>query len=85
MASYNIRVKRSAAKEIEALPLKDRRRAVAKIQTLASNPRPVGSEKLSGEDKYRLRQGDYRILSAIVDDELIVTVVKVGNRCDVDR
>jgi mRNA interferase RelE/StbE len=58
---------------------------VAKIQTLASNPRPVGSEKLSGEDKYRLRQGDYRILSAIVDDELIVTVVKVGNRRDVYR
>ena len=58
---------------------------VAKIQTLASNPRPVGSEKLSGEDKYRLRQGDYRILYEIVDDDLIVTVVKVGNRRDVYR
>lgn len=85
MASYNVRVKRSAAKEIEALPPKDRRRVVAKIQTLASNPRPVGSEKLSGEDKYRLRQRDYRILYEIVDDELIVTVVKVGNRRDVYR
>ena len=85
MASYNVRVKRSAAKEIEALPPKDRRRVVAKIQTLAGNPRPVGSEKLSGEDKYRLRQGDYRILYQIVDDELIVTAVKVGNRRDVYR
>jgi mRNA interferase RelE/StbE len=85
VASYNVRVKRSAAKEIEALPPKDRRRVVAKIQTLARNPRPVGSEKLSGEDKYRLRQGDYRILYEIVDDELIVTVVKVGNRRDVYR
>ncbi len=85
MASYNVRVKRSAAKEIEALPPKERRWVVAKIQALASNPRPVGSEKLSGEDKYRLRQGDYRILYEIVDDELIVTVVKVGNRRDVYR
>ena len=58
---------------------------VAKIQALGSNPRPVGSEKLSGEEKYRLRQGDYRILYEIVDRELVVTVVKVGNRRDVYR
>lgn len=85
MASYSVRVKRSAAKEIEALLPKDRRRVVAKIQALSSDPRPVGCEKLSGEDKYRLRQGDYRILYEIIDSELIVTVVKVGNRRDVYR
>ena len=85
MASYSIRIKRSAAKEIEALPLKDRKRMVSRIQTLADNPRPVGSEKLSGQDKYRLRQGDYRILYEIIDTELVVTVVKVGNRGDIYR
>ncbi|MEO8479994.1 MAG: type II toxin-antitoxin system RelE/ParE family toxin [Gemmatimonadota bacterium] len=85
MARYNVRIKRSAAKEIEALPARDRKRVVTKIQGLAGNPRPVGSEKLSGEDKYRLRQGDYRILYEIVDDALIVSVVKVGNRRDVYR
>ena len=85
MASYSIRIKRSAARDIEALPLKDRKRVVARIQTLADNPRPVGSEKLSAEDKYRLRQGDYRILYEIIDDELVITVVKVGNRRDVYR
>lgn len=85
MARYSIRIKRSAAKEIEALPVKDRKRVVTRIQGLAANPRPVGSEKLSGEEKYRLRQGDYRILYEIVDDELIITVVKVGNRRDVYR
>ena len=85
MARYNLRIKRSAAKEIEALPAKDRKRVVTKIQGLAGNPRPVGSEKLSGEEKYRLRQGDYRILYEILDDELIITVVKVGNRRDVYR
>ena len=85
MASYSIRIKRSAAKEIEALPLKDRKRMVSRIQSLADNPRPVGSEKLSGQDKYRLRQGDYRILYEIIDTELVVTVVKVGNRGDIYR
>jgi mRNA interferase RelE/StbE len=85
VASYSLRIKRSAAKEIEALPLKDRRRVVARIESLADNARPPGAEKLSGEDKYRLRQGDYRILYEIVDAALVVTVVKVGNRRDVYR
>ncbi len=85
MASYSLRIKRSAAKEIEALPPKDRRRVVTKIEALASNPRPSGCEKLSGEEKYRLRQGDYRILYEIIDAALVVTVVKVGNRRDVYR
>ncbi len=85
MASYSLRIKRSAAKENEALPPKDRRRVVARIEALASNPRPPGCEKLSGEEKYRLRQGDYRILYEIIDTELVVTVVKVGNRRDVYR
>ncbi len=58
---------------------------VARIEGLAGNPRPPGSEKLSSEDKYRLRQGDYRILYEIADQHLIVTVVKVGNRRDVYR
>ena len=85
MASYRIVVRRSASKEIEALPSKDRRRIVTRIQSLAVNPRPGGCEKLSGEEKYRLRQGDYRILYEISDRELIVAVVKVGNRRDVYR
>ncbi|NOT08803.1 MAG: type II toxin-antitoxin system RelE/ParE family toxin [Gemmatimonadales bacterium] len=85
MASYSLRIKRSAAKEVEALPPKDRRRVVAKIEALAANPRPSGCEKLSGEEKYRLRQGDYRILYEIIDTELVVTVMKVGNRRDVYR
>lgn len=85
MANYNVRIKRSAAKELEAVPPKDRRRLVTKIESLARNPRPAGTEKLSGEEKYRLRQGDYRVLYEIVDADLIVTVVRVGNRRDVYR
>jgi mRNA interferase RelE/StbE len=85
VASYNVQIKRSAAQEIEAVPAKDRSPMVARIEALAQNPRPPGCEKLSGEEKYRLRQGDYRILCEIVERELIVTVVRVGDRRDVYR
>jgi len=85
VASYNIRIKRSAAMELEAISLKDRKRIVKRIEALAAEPRPPGCEKLSGEEKYRLRQGDYRVLYEIVDHEFIVTVIKIGNRRDVYR
>ena len=85
MASYRLLIKPSAGKEIEALPKQDRRRIVAKITSLSRDPRPPGSEKLSGHDRYRLRQGNYRILYEIQDLALIVVVVKVGHRRDVYR
>lgn len=86
MASYNLLIKPSAAKEIEAIPRKkDRQRVVARIQKLADDPRPPGSEKLSDQGRYRVRQGDYRILYEIQDRDLIVRVVKVGHRRDVYR
>jgi mRNA interferase RelE/StbE len=85
VASYSVHIKRSAARELEAIPLKDRKRIVRRIRGLATEPRPTGCEKLSGEEKYRLRQGDYRILYEIVDNDLIVTVIKIGNRRDVSR
>ena len=85
MASYRLVIKPSAAKEIEALPKQDRRRIVAKIQSLSRDPRPPGCEKLSGHDQYRLRQGNYRILYEIQDLDLVVVVVKVGHRRDVYR
>ena len=85
MASYSILLARSAAKELESVPTKDRQRIVARIGTLAENPRPLGAEKLSSDDKYRVRQRNYRILYEIVDAELIVTVVRIGNRREVYR
>ncbi|MBA2627182.1 MAG: type II toxin-antitoxin system RelE/ParE family toxin [Gemmatimonadales bacterium] len=85
MASYNVRIKPSAVKELEAVPAKDRRRIATKIRALATNPRPVGCEKLAGHDKYRVRQGNYRVLYTIEDDVLVVTVIAIGNRRDVYR
>ena len=62
MAKYDLLIKPSAVKEIEELPRKDRARVTRKIQQLANEPRPQGSEKLSTEEKYRVRQGDYRVV-----------------------
>ncbi len=85
MASYRFEIKRSAAKELGALPAKDIQRVVARIHALASDPRPHGSEKLSGDDKYRIRQGTYRVLYQIGDANLVATVVKIAHRREVYR
>ena len=85
MANYSLRIKRSAARELETLPLKDRRRIVQRIRGLASAPRPAGAEKLSGEEKYRVRQGDYRILFTVDDAERAVMIVRIGQRGDFHR
>jgi mRNA interferase RelE/StbE len=86
VASYRIRIKRSAAKELESIGTRaDRRRIVERIQALADDPRPPGSQKLSGRDRYRLRQGRYRILYSIQDEILVVHVVRIAHRKDVYR
>lgn len=84
--SYEVRVKRSAAREIEALPLADRRRVVERIGHLADDPRPPGCERRAGrEERFRIRQGDYRIVYGLEDAVLTVWIVKVGHRRDVYR
>ncbi len=85
MASYRVLIKPSAVKELEAVPAKDRRKLAAKIQGLAEDARRHGSEKLSGQERYRLRQGDHRVVYAIDDTEQTVLVVKIGNRRDIYR
>ncbi len=85
MASYRLFIKPSAVKDIETLPKKDRGHIAGKIQSLASNPRPPGCEKLSGHELYRLRQGNYRILYTLHDTDLVVVVIKVGHRREVYR
>ena len=79
MESYRLEVKRSAAKEIGDLPKANCQRVAARIQLLASNPRPQGCEKLSGAEKYRICQGDYRIVYEIDDSTKLVTIAKVDN------
>ena len=85
MASYSLLIKPSALKELEAVPLKNRRRLVTRIEGLAANPRPHGCEKLSGLEQYRIRQGDYRVIFGVDDEARTVVVVKIGHRRDVYR
>jgi mRNA interferase RelE/StbE len=85
MAKYRVEVKRSAARELSGIPKNDLRLVVARIQSLADNPRPPGSMKLSAQEKYRIRQGRYRILYAIDDAALIVNIVKIAHRRDAYR
>ena len=83
--SYSLVVKKSAERELRAIPKTDLRRITDRLRGLSSNPRPPGSEKLSGHDHYRIRQGDYRMVYAIDDATRVVTLVKVGHRRDVYR
>ncbi|MBE2223839.1 MAG: type II toxin-antitoxin system RelE/ParE family toxin [Anaerolineae bacterium] len=83
MANYKIVLKQSVAKDLRPIPNKDVKRILQKIEQLAQDPRPPGSEKLTGEEKYRVRQGDYRILYRIEDEIVTVFIVKVGHRRDV--
>ncbi len=85
MASYRLLIKPSAAKELEQIPKKDRQRIVARIDALAEQPTPSGCEKLSGQDRYRIRQGDYRAVDSIDDQDCTVRIVKIGHRREVYR
>ena len=87
MAKYRVLIKSSASKELNAVGQKsDRQRIVLRIQSLGENPRPFGCEKLSGQlNRYRVREGNYRILYSIDDEKLVVDIVKVGHRKDVYR
>jgi len=85
MAKYRITIKKSAAKELEALPKKDLQRIVKRIRALADEPRSHGSHKLSGQEQYRVRQGDYRIVYSIEDKDSLVDIVKIGHRREIYR
>lgn len=82
---YSVTVLRSAQKELERLPDDDAVRVLAAIQALGDTPRPSGCVKLTNSDLWRIRVGQYRIIYQIKDRELVIVVVKVGNRRDIYR
>ena len=83
MEQFEIEFRKSVLKDLKAIPKKDQIGLLKKIRELASDPRPASCKKLSGQDRYRLRQGNYWILYEIHDGRLVVVVVRVGNRRDV--
>lgn len=85
MDKFKIFFKESVRKDFKQIPKKDVKKILNKIEELGSEPRPAGCEKLTGDEKYRVRQGRYRIVYSVQDKELTVWVVKVGHRKDVYR
>ena len=85
MARCRVLVKPSAVKELEALPARERARIVSAIGRLSDAPRPPGCEKLSAQERYRIRQGRYRVPYEVDDTKATLTVVKIGHRRDVYR
>jgi mRNA interferase RelE/StbE len=87
VARSSVRLTASAVGKIKQIePKKVRRQVVNRIGALAGDPRPPGCEKLSGQsDRYRVRQGSYRIVYSVEDEVLVVSVVKVGHRSAVSR
>jgi len=79
MGKYKLVFKKSVAKDLRLLPKKNVALILRCIRLLAEDPRPQGCEKLSGRDRYRIRQGDYRIIYEIQDKVLLIVVVKVGH------
>ena len=85
MARYKLLFKRSVSKDLRDIPKKDVSRILKCFEALAGDPRTPGCEKLSGQERYRIRQGVYRIVYEIQDDVLVIVEVKVGHRRDVYR
>jgi mRNA interferase RelE/StbE len=85
MAEYRITIKKSAVKELEDIPRKDLQKVINHIRSLVKDPRPRGSQKLSGQKQYRIRQGNYRIVYYIEDKDLLIVIVKIGHRREVYR
>ena len=85
MGRYSLEFKRSVARDVEGIPKRDLKRIMDRIEALRDDPRPPGCVKLSGQEYYRVRQGNYRIVYEIVDDWLVVVVIALGHRPDVYR
>lgn len=85
MAKYKILFKESVYKDIRNIPKAELKRILLKIEQLAEEPRPIGSQKLTGFELFRVRQGAFRIVYSISDNELIICAIKIGHRKDVYR
>lgn len=83
MASYKLVIKKSVAKDLKSIPNKDIKRILKCFDSLIENLRADGCIKLSGQERYRVRQGPYRIIYEIQDSELIIVVVNVAHRSQV--
>ena len=83
MAKFKVTFKKSVTKDLRSIPKADIKRILDKIDLLCENPRAEGCVKLSAQERYRVRQGLYRIIYEIRDNQLVIHVVKIGHRAGV--
>jgi mRNA interferase RelE/StbE len=82
---YRVDLRRQAQRALDKLPKSDFQMVIEAVKNLAQTPRPRGIEKVKSTGLWRIRQGDYRIIYAIDDNERLVTIVRVGHRREIYR
>jgi mRNA interferase RelE/StbE len=85
MAGFEILFRESVWKDLRKIPKNQIKKILSRIEKLKDDPRPIGCEKLTDKELYRVRQGKYRIVYSIQDNELTVWIIKVGHRSSVYR
>ena len=83
--AYSIVIAPAAKRDLKRLPKDALRRVGTAITSLANDPHPAGSTKLSGTDFYRVRVGDYRVIYRVQEQQVVVLVLRVGHRRDIYR
>ncbi|HVQ44873.1 MAG TPA: type II toxin-antitoxin system RelE/ParE family toxin [Candidatus Saccharimonadia bacterium] len=82
---YSVTFRASAARELRKLPISVRKQVSELIDSLTHDPRPHGVKKMTGVDAWRIRIGDYRVVYSVMDQQLVVEIIKIGNRREVYR
>jgi mRNA interferase RelE/StbE len=85
MGKYRVLLRKSAAGELSRIPKKDLLRILERIRLLEEEARPQGREKLSAQERYRVRRGDYRIVYSIDDEKRTIEIFKIGHRSEIYR
>ena len=85
MVVFEILFKESVWKDLRKVPKTHLKKILSRIEKLKDDPRPIGCEKLTGQELYRVRQGKYRIIYSIQDNEMTIWVIKIGHRSSVYR
>lgn len=83
MAEYKVYFRKSVERDFSTVPKNDLQKILSRLEALAKDPTPPGHEKLTGQERYRIRQGRYRTVYSVQDKQLTVWTVKVGHRKDI--
>lgn len=84
--SYSVLLAPPAERQLRSFPSVIQKRLVKRIKALQNDPRPPGVKKLAGKDDlYRIREGDYRIIYMIRNTDLVILILKIGDRKEVYR